>query len=90
MRRKTEGPRVVCAWCGDELHPGAPGAMTSHTICPACARGLEPEDESCTGCGRADPDYTDDRGRPWHQRCHRRRHRHPARRRLEEHAPHNL
>lgn len=29
--------RIVCGWCGTELHAGSPGAHTSHGMCPGCA-----------------------------------------------------
>jgi hypothetical protein len=33
--------RIVCAWCGEVLEEGDPGAETSHGICATCDATVE-------------------------------------------------
>lgn len=38
--------RIQCSWCSQVLVVGRPGALTSHSLCPACAIRLLEEDRS--------------------------------------------
>lgn len=65
---------AICAWCGTTIREGDPNLPVTHGICPPCKAKVDGDDTTCEGCGRPDPDFTDDHGDQWHRRCHRRAH----------------